>query len=257
MQLVLNIQSKDNNIKINVSEGNLIEIDQFTTEFKDSKELFEKILNYSNSIDINDIEKYNFYIQDSEGRRFVMFKDYKFITDSLLRRNARIFISKKDKERIISYIEGNFYFLLLLDDTNKKIYKEKYKYAVIYDLYNMITDKNFKYDANYYNFFVKKIEPYYNIIRDFIFYTLDVEEKEELNKRDNRPSDKNLYKCEIAGRNLEKEYLKALNSKKEKKKKICLTREDEDYQQPKEEIEYDDWYIPDEMDNTPYGKKYK
>lgn len=247
MKLVLNINFKGNNIQLDILSCDLIKIDEFTTSFDSKNELLKEILNYSNKIKIDDIDSYNIFIKYKDGYRQVIYSDYRFITDFLLRRNARICLMHMDKDRISSYIE-NFYYSLIFDEKENSI-SNKYVYKVIRELYEIIDDKNFKYDSNYYNFFIQKIEPYYNILRDFIIGIFEKEEKDELNKRDDRPINKKLYECEYISRRLDIEIMNVLDNNKKIQKNSNTENKliNEDYVELKEKtLGYDDWYIPDE-----------
>lgn len=140
MKLILNVGIEENkNIDVVILDSDICEIDKFTTLFLDKNDLYNKIINVGPTFDCN-FSKFKIFIRTNKGNILpVLYRDYSFITDDLMRRNASVTIMKSDPKRVYEYIENNHYNYLLKElpaDVD-----ERYKFDPIYGLSKMIEEK--------------------------------------------------------------------------------------------------------------------
>lgn len=203
MKLILNVGIEENkNIDVVILDSDICEIDKFTTLFFDKNDLYNKIINVGPTFDCN-FSKFKIFIRTNKGNILpVLYRDYSFITDDLMRRNASVTIMKSDPKRVYEYIENNHYNYLLKElpaDVD-----ERYKFDPIYGLSKMIEEKECKIDAEYYNYFKKNVEVNYRTLRDMIRYILTEEEKEKIGYNVSMTNETKGFICLKANLNLQK-----------------------------------------------------
>lgn len=227
MKLILNVEiANDEFVYVEILDSKIEEIDRFTTYFSNKKQLFDEIIKSSKNID-SEFIKYSFYIKTSRGDILpVLYHDYSFITDDLMRRNASIKIMKLDPERVYRYIEENHYNYLLKElpeDADKR-----YKFDPVYGLYKLLEKNNYKIDANYYNYFKKNIEGNYRVLRDMIRCILTEEEKNQIGYNVSITDSKIGFICLKANLNLQKTINEKLEKNKNRSYSISIEEDDID-----------------------------
>ncbi len=230
MKLILSTKiSEYEFVNIVILDSYIYEIDKFTTSFSSRDELYNKIISKEESEEYN-ISKFNIYIKTQKGNILpVLYHDYSFITDDLMRRNASITIMKADPNRVYEYIENNYYnYYNYLFKKLPENADQRYKFDPIYGLSKLLLEKNNKADGEYYNYFKKNIEKNYKVLRNMIKNILTDEEKIKLGYNNSISREKKDYICTKANLNLKKKINEKIEKNRDRKYSLCSEEDDID-----------------------------